>query len=126
MGGHLKSFFDFENRGKFFPDVHNSFKFCSIVFSKERVFLSSRSAFYMDDVSQVTDLNRTFSLGSDDFARLNPNTGTMPVFRNQRDAALVSEIYRRTPVLNRHASEQFDNRWPVRFATFFHMANDSG
>lgn len=125
VGGHLRSFFDFENRGNFFPDVHNSFKFCSIVFSRERVFENSRSAFYLDDVDQVADLERTFNLNSDDFARLNPNTSTMPVFRHKRDAHLVSEIYRRTPVLNNHEAAQSGNRWPVRFATFFHMANDS-
>ena len=38
---------------------------------------------------------------ADDFALLNPNTRTCPIFRSRRDAELTKAIYRRVPVLVR-------------------------
>ena len=38
-----------------------------------------------------------------DFARVNPNTGTAPVFRTRRDAEITRGIYERHPVLVEHS-----------------------
>jgi hypothetical protein len=54
---------------------------------------------------------------------INPNTRTSPTFRTQADAELTKKIYRRVPVLVNESTEQ--NPWGVRFATMFHMSNDS-
>ena len=68
---------------------------------------------------------RCFSLTAEDFASVNPNTGTAPIFRSRRDAELTTEIYRRLPVLVDRSSEDEVKAWPVRYATMFHMTNDS-
>ncbi|HYW17026.1 MAG TPA: hypothetical protein VE891_12850 [Allosphingosinicella sp.] len=122
----LKALYDFENQGRFFPDVHNSFKFCILSSSPERRFTESKCAFYLTDIRELEDPNRAFGLTAQDFARVNPNTGTPPVFRSRRDAELVSGVYRRVPVLAEHLDGKVERQWPVRYATLFHMANDSG
>ncbi len=124
-GGRLKSLYDFENKKTFFPDVHASFKFCVFVASPERVFPASQCAFYLHSVAEIDDPERCFPLNAEDFARVNPNTGTAPIFRTRRDAALVTAIYSRLPVLVEHVGDDEKKVWPVRYATMFHMANDS-
>ena len=59
-------------------------------------------------------------------AHLNPNTGTVPLFRTRRDAALITAIYECLPVLVDRSSGEEVKAWPVKYATMFHMTNDSG
>ena len=123
--GRLKALFDFENKKVFFPDVHASFKFCVIVASPTRRFPAARCAFYVHEVAELDDPDRCFTLTAEDFVRVNPNTGTAPVFRSRRDASLTTNIYGRLPVLvSRNESEE-TKAWPVRYFTMFHMTNDS-
>jgi len=56
---------------------------------------------------------------------VNPNTGTAPIFRTRRDAALTTAIYGRLPVLVNRTDDVELKAWPVRYATMFHMTNDS-
>ena len=124
--GRVGGLFDFENRKIFFKDVHGSFKFCVLVFGgEERRFDETECAFFLHDTDTVKDPERCFPLAPDDFARVNPNTGTAPVFRTRRDAEITRRIYERHPVLVHHLKEGELRTWPVRYATMFHMANDS-
>jgi len=57
---------------------------------------------FTSQVSQVADLEDTrrhYKMSDADFALLNPNTRTCPVFRTNADAELTKLIYRRVPVL---------------------------
>ena len=122
--GRLGALFDFENRKVFFPDVHASFKFCSLVFAgTERRFERSRCAFYLHAVDELDAPGRVLALDAEDFALVNPNTGAAPVFRQARDAEITLGLYRRHPVLVRHGSEP---TWQVRYVRVFDMTNDSG
>ncbi len=125
-GGHLKALYDFENKKVFFPDVHASFKFCVMVASLQRTFAAARMGFYLHSVEEIEDGDRAFAIEAADFARVNPNTGTAPIFRSRRDMALTTAIYERLPVLVNRSSERPVAAWPVRYATMFHMTNDSG
>ena len=82
--GRLTACLDFENRKRdrtlFFPDVHSQFKFCVFVASPGRTAEETRYAFFLHDVAELSDSNRCFPLNPNDFARLNPNTGTAPIF----------------------------------------------
>jgi hypothetical protein len=119
--GRLRAVFDFENRGKFFPGVHRSFKFCVFVAGgKMRRFAKSELAFWLDDVDEIND-DRRIELSPADFSLVNPNTHTAPVFRNRRDAELTLAIYRNTPILNRRGNAAF----PARYWNMFHMSNAS-
>ena len=124
--GRVGGLFDFENRKIFFKDVHASFKFCVLVFGgEERRFDETECAFFLHDTATVKDPERCFPLAPDDFARVNPNTGTAPVFRTRRDAEVTRRIYEQHPVLVRHSKEGECRVWPVRYATMFHMTNAS-
>ena len=122
----LKALYDFENRKVFFPDIHASFKFCVFVASRRRLPNPARCAFFLQDVSEIEDPERRFPLTADDFARVNPNTGTAPIFRSRRDAELTAAIYDRLPVLVDRSSGEEVKAWPVKYSTMFHMTNDSG
>jgi len=123
--GRLKALYDFENRKIFFPDVHASFKFCVLSFSPARRFEAANCAFFLHDLEALRDPERAFSITAADFANVNPNTGTAPIFRSRRDMALTTAIYSRLPVLVDRSGGEPVPAWPVRYATMFHMTNDS-
>ena len=124
--GRLRALYDFENKKVFFPDVHASFKFCVFVASPSLVEDPARCAFYLHSVAELDDPDRCFPLTAAAFARVNPNTGTAPIFRSRRDAELTTAIYGRLPVLVDRSSGEEVKAWPVKYSTMFHMTNDSG
>ena len=124
--GRVSGLFDFENRKIFFKDVHASFKFVALIFGGEqRPFERTDCAFFLHDIATIEDRDRCFPLAPADFARVNPNTGTAPVFRTRRDAEITRGIYERHPVLVDHSTGQERKTWPIRYHTMFHMTNDS-
>ena len=125
-GARVSCLFDFENRKIFFKDVHASFKFCALVFGgEERRFDETECAFFLHDTETIDDPERCFPLAPDDFARVNPNTGTAPVFRTRRDAEITRRIYERHPVLVDRSDGGEHSAWPVRYVRMFDMTNDS-
>lgn len=131
--GRVSSLFDFENRRPgtdlppFFPDVDLRFKFCALVIGGEaRQFDETECAFFLHDIGTIDDPNRCFSLAPDDFAQVNPNTGTAPIFRTRRDAEITRRIYENHPVLVDHSQEEGHNTWAVRYQQgLFNMTSDS-
>ena len=127
--GRLKAFLDFENQGRnrplYFPDVHRQFKFCAFIASASPTPREARCAFFLDNPSELTDGSRYIHLTAADFARVNPNTGTAPIFRSQRDADLTTAIYGRLPVLVDWSSGEAVKTWPTHYSTMFHMTNQS-
>lgn len=125
--GRLAALFDFENKKIFFPDIHGSFKFCALVFGGEqRTVAATRCAFYLHTLEEADDPERILRLTAQDFITVNPNTGAAPIFRNQRDASIVTAIYRRQPVLVDRQIEPPVKLWPIRYSTMFHMSGDAG
>ncbi len=124
--GRLKALYDFENRKAFFRDVHASFKFCVFAASPSPVPGDAKCAFFLHDVSELADQERRFPLSAADFARVNPNTGTAPIFRSRRDAALTTAIYSRLPVLVDRSSGEERQVWPLEYARMFDMSINSG
>ncbi len=130
-GGRLKALYDFENRRTkfnappFFPDVDSRFKFCAIILTPSADKSGTRCAFFVQDISELRDPERCFPLSAADFASVNPNTGTAPVFRTRRDAALTTAIYSRLPVLVDYSSGTQVKAWPVKYTAMLHMTNDS-
>ena len=131
-GARVAGLFDFENRRPrtglphFFPDVDSRFKFCALVFGgDERRFDETRCAFFLHDTAAMNDPERSFPLAPSDFALVNPNTGTAPIFRTRRDAEITRRIYEHHPVLVDRSQEEERRVWPVRYQTMFHMTNDS-
>ena len=135
--GRLGSLFDFENRRlgtglpPFFPDVDSRFKFCALVFGgEERTFEEAECAFFLHDTAdEIGDAERCFPLAPADFARVNPNTGTAPVFRTRRDADITRQHLRATPCaggpVGRRGVAQGVRRCKLP-DRMFDMTNDSG
>ena len=126
-GGRVSGLFDFENKKVFFKDVHASFKFCALIFGGERRrFDETTCAFFLHDTETIKDPDRCFPLAPSDFARVNPNTGTAPVFRTRRDAELTRRIYERHPVLVDRSQGGERRAWPVRYMQgLFNMTSNS-
>ncbi|MET8418933.1 Eco57I restriction-modification methylase domain-containing protein [Streptomyces sp. NPDC005134] len=124
--GAVAGLYDFENKKPLFEGVHSSYKFC--LFSLTGRGLSepaAKFAFFLHDPSDLDDADRTFALSPEEIALINPNTGTMPIFRSRRDADLTAGIYERIPALW-DETRRDGNPWRMAFkATFFHMTDDS-
>lgn len=126
--GQLHSVIDFFNRrhdgSLFFPDVYYRFKFCAYVAGgSDRTFDGARFGFFIRDLDEIADPDRVFSITADEIDRINPNSGTAPIFRSRRDKDITSGIYARMPVLV--AKDTGDAVWPVRYVRMLDMANDS-
>jgi len=122
---------DFFNRRTdgtlFFPDVYYRFKFCAYVAGgPDRRFPSASYGFFIRDLAEIADPNRVFPVTAEEISRINPNSGTAPIFRSRRDKEITSGIYRCLPVLVGRTSLQSEPVWPVRYVRMLDMANDSG
>ncbi len=127
--GRLGTLLDFENGKRqdapFFPQVHRSFKFSALVHGGvNRRYAQAQCAFFQQDVEAAE--RDAFAITPEEFARVNPNTGTAPVFRSPRDAQIVLGIYGRLPVLVDRRVAPPRALYPVAYATQLHMTNDSG
>lgn len=129
--GHLKAFYDFENRrsryglGPFFPDVDTRFKFAALIASPDRTFTAASCAFFLQSTTEIADPDRAFPITAAQFAKVNPNTGTAPIFRSRREMALTSAIYGRHPVLANHSAGAPAAPWAVRYWQMINMTSDS-
>ena len=93
--GRLKALYDFENGRTcfggqpFFPGVDSRFKFCALVSSSTPLAEPEQCAFFLQDVSELDDPDRCFPFSAEDFARVNPNTGTASIFKGRRKAGIA-------------------------------------
>ena len=118
----LAAFYDFENEAKIFAGVHHAYRFAASCFTGGSA-PETRLAFLIRYIVDVPD--RRFSLDPDEVLLLNPNTGTLPVFRSRRDAEITLGIYRRHPILLKEGDPE-GNPWGLSFMRMFDMANNSG
>ncbi len=122
----LVSLYDFENKAPVFPDVHRSFKFCTLVFNGAGVKNDAAEfVFFARRMDEIDEPKRHIALSSKDIALLNPNTRTCPIFRTQRDAELTKAVYRRVPILVDRSRKEGGNPWGVRFVRMFDQTNDA-
>ena len=120
----LVSLYDFENREALF-DIHRMFKFCLLTAGKPQDKPREvKGGFYLTRLDHLLDPNRIYTLKTDDFATLNPNTKTCAVFRTAKDAAIAAKIYRRCPILINDITGE--NPWNARISNMMHMSHDSG
>ncbi|WP_141218374.1 Eco57I restriction-modification methylase domain-containing protein [Bordetella genomosp. 5] len=134
VGGFLRSLLCLENEEFVFPSVHHSFRFALLTLGGQPSGGPASLVFFARQPEQIHDTRRRFQLTSDEFALINPNTRTCPVFRSERDAELTKKFYRSAPVLineevigdDGEVQQPDVNPWGIRFRTMFHMSGDSG
>ena len=127
--GRLISFLNFENKGTdrplYFPDVHPQFKFAAFISAASPRKGPAKCGFFLNTPADMLIGDRCFPLTAEDFARVNPNTGTLPLFRSKRDATLTTAIYKRLPVLVDRSTGQEIKTWPVKYTRMLDMTLDS-
>jgi len=118
--------------GLFSEIGHQRFKFCLLTLGTAP---SAEFVFFALKVEDLIDTRRHFRLTPDEFALLNPNTRTCPVFRSERDAELTKKMHRTSPVLIEEAVTNDSgkavrpevNPWGISFSQgLFNMTSDSG
>ncbi len=123
--GQLATLLGFENEEFIFPAIHHSTKFCALTLNGRSLDVGRATlAFFIRNFVQLRDQRRRFSLTPSEFALLNPNTRTCPVFRTEADAELTRKIYQRVPVLMCEGASS-GSPWGVSFLRMFDMSNDS-
>ena len=124
--GSLVRLFDFENRKKVFPGIDSRIKFSLLTLAGADTGEPAEFAFFLLRGTDLDVEDRRLSLSAADFALMNPNTRTCPIFRSRRDAEITRGIYERVPVLIDESDEENGNPWGISFLLMFHMSNDSG
>jgi hypothetical protein len=120
----LDKILGFHNERFLFPGIDHRVTFCQIVLKgnknlgKEMIF-----SWFAFTVAEATEKNRQFSLTTNDFNAINPNTLTCPIFRTRTDAELTKKIYQRVPVLENEQTGE--NPWGISFMRMLDMSNDS-
>jgi hypothetical protein len=117
--------------GLFSEIGHQRYKFCLLTIGQSP---EAEFTFFALRVEDLADERRRFKLTPEEFALINPNTLTCPVFRGERDAELTKKLYRAAPVLIRDAVIDSDgkvtkpevNPWGISFQRMLDMATDSG
>ncbi|MEU0516325.1 DNA methyltransferase [Streptosporangium sp. NPDC006007] len=127
--GALASFLEFENEAFLLSrDVDHRVRFCLLTVAGDHV----PAATVAFGARRMSDLaGRSFRLPPQEILLVNPNTGTLPLFRSRHDAEITFDIYRRVPVLLRETGPDRPgdppaNPWKLSFLAMFHMASDSG
>lgn len=119
----LISLYDFENKEGLF-NIHRMYKFCLLTAGQQQEKPREISGgFYLTRLDHLLDPNRIYKLETADFAKLNPNTKTCPVFRTSKDAVLTKKIYSKAPILINEVTDE--NPWNIRLTTLFNMATAS-
>lgn len=125
--GAVKHLYDFENgkREKLFPAVDSRYSFSLIsVTGRSLSEPAARFAFFLGHPDELADGRAMFALSPEEIALINPNTGTLPVFRTRRDADLTAAIHARIPVLVNDQRAD-GNPWRVAFKNLFNATDDS-
>ena len=123
----VKAFYAFENRkGWLFPDIHHEEQPSIIILSRRTgSFTDFDFCVRVSSWEQFNNMKRRFRVSARALAAINPNTGTVPIFRTRRDMELMTAIYHRLPVLVNSSSGEEVKTWSVKYSRMFDMTNDS-
>lgn len=118
----LVSLHSFENEELLFPGIHHATKFCLLTLTGiTNAQVAADFVFFARQTAHLRDEFRHITLTAEDFALLNPNTRTCPIFRSGPDAALTKAVYRRVPVLMDEAAGEDGDPWGFRGLLMFMM-----
>jgi hypothetical protein len=122
----LISLYDFENRQGIFEGVHRSYKFCLLTIgsSNKNTKREIEFMFFGQNINDLMNDEKKFTLNSEEISLINPNTRTCPIFRNKRDARIAAEVYKSTSILKSDEGKK-DSGWGIEFLRMFDMSNDS-
>lgn len=124
----LKAFVAFENKRRWlFADVHAEDQptiFC--VGGLERTFPKFAYGVKLHRLPTDPDAPKPVALAKETLAKVNPTTGTMPIFRSMTDLLIVAKIYESSPVLIEGTGRTEVPTWPIKYRQMINMTSRSG
>ena len=113
--------FGFENRHKIF-EIDSRFKFCPIIVQKGGTTDDMHAAFMMHDLRDWEDAEQhVVPYMREQVDRFSPNTKAILEVRHPKDLEILEKIYANSVLLG----DQSEKGWGIKYATEFHMTNDS-
>lgn len=113
--------FGFENRDGIF-DIHRSFKFCPLVIQKTGITQAIRTAFMHRNVDDWGQAERhVLAYPRDRVHEFSPYSKAILEIRSEQDLRVLQKIYTNGVLLG----DRSERGWGVKYATEFHMTNDS-
>jgi len=113
--------FGFENREKIF-DIHRSFKFNPIIVRKGGSTIAINTAFMRRRLEDWQDAeNYVTAYERRRISQFSPNSKTILEIQSQRDLEIFEKIFANSVLLG----DDGPDGWGVKYATEFHMTNDS-
>jgi hypothetical protein len=119
----LNSLYSFDEKSPYFKPVQ--MRFCLLTLSGTWAPCSKNSfVFYALSTKELLDESRNFSLESNEFSLINPNTETCPTFRNKEDARIVKAIYSQIAIL-KSIDVVTNTNWNPALSRHFDKSNAS-
>jgi len=87
----ISSLLDFENRGRFFPNVHGSYKFSLLTLGS--AVSKATYGFFLDSLDDVRNPSSLLELTPEEIQKVNPDTGLLPVCRSRKDFELLLKLH---------------------------------
>ncbi|MCC2636563.1 MAG: hypothetical protein K0Q68_282 [Moraxellaceae bacterium] len=113
--------FGFENREGIF-DIHRSFKFCPLIVQKGGETQAIRAAFMHRNVDDWEQAERhVLAYPRARVEEFSPYSKAILEIRSEQDLRVLQKIYANGVLLG----DQSENGWGIKYATEFHMTNDS-
>lgn len=113
--------FSFENREGIF-DIHRSFKFCPLIVQKGGQTEAIRAAFMHRNVDDWEQAERyVLAYPRARVVEFSPYSKAILEIRSEQDLRVLQKIYANGVLLG----DQSENGWGIKYATEFHMTNDS-
>lgn len=113
--------FGFENREKVF-DIDSRFKFCSLIVQKGGETQAIRAAFMHRNVDDWEQAERhVLAYPRARVEEFSPYSKAILEIRSEQDLRVLQKIYANGVLLG----DQSENGWGIKYATEFHMTNDS-
>jgi len=121
----LVSLYDFRNRQRLFQQVSTLQTFALLTTAGSPLTQAPRFAFGLQDPAQLNEEGRVVRLTAEQVRRINPQSGTCPVFRSEADATLASRVHDRLPLLG-SAKAPVEGGWRVRLLRMLDITADAG
>ncbi|NIJ09531.1 hypothetical protein FHS31_003164 [Sphingomonas vulcanisoli] len=123
----LKAFVAFENKRHWlFADVHAEDQptiFC--VGGWKRAFQKFAYGVKLHRLPTDPDAPKPVTLTRETLAKVNPTTGTMPIFRSMIDLGIVAKVYDSSPVLIEGTGRNEAPVWPIKYRQMINMTSRS-
>jgi SOS-response transcriptional repressor LexA len=123
--GDIRSFIDFENRKGIFPAIDSRTRFCLLSLGRGKYHPDkSLFVYFATDPIEINDIEKRIELTKEDVNLINPNTKTLPIFRNRFDYEITSTVMKKTRVLFEEGQPSRDP-WGFRMIRMYMMDSDS-